>query len=428
MANVVSPSHSQPRPIAGHSLKLDSAIPALPHSVSTLRSGHLTLDTLSPVNQNGSFEFDRVIKAGEVLKRTRRTKSWKPIHIVLRPNLLSIYRDAQETKLRHQITLSDLTAVARQKDPKGKAQHVFGLFSPSRNFHLEARNDKDAQEWVELIRREARIDENEEEMTLASPGGARSTFHGFERHFNGNSAPRAIDQHHGYSSSDAELFPQSMSARKNNNNSKAAASFGGRRPSHTMDYSGPEGASYSDLSDSAGPTARMSALSLFHPNQQAAAASAAYQQANVVYGNTPPTASAAGNPTHASNADNQEARPSQAPPDAERVLCHGWVYLLKSISGMRQWKKLWMVLRPKSLALYKNEEEYSAVLVLPFSGIIDAVDIDPISHSKPYCLQILTEEKNYRMCAPDEDNLAKWLGAFKSLLVKRKEQRQKANG
>lgn len=38
------------------------------------RSGHLNLDTFSPVNQNGSFEFDRVLKSGYVHKRTRKTK------------------------------------------------------------------------------------------------------------------------------------------------------------------------------------------------------------------------------------------------------------------------------------------------------------------------------------------------------------------
>ena len=36
-------------------------------------------------------------------------------------------------------------------------------------------------------------------------------------------------------------------------------------------------------------------------------------------------------------------------------------------------------------------------------------------------MQIISEERNYRFCAPDEDSLARWLGAFKSLLAKRKE-------
>jgi len=71
-----------------------------------------------------------------------------------------------------------------------------------------------------------------------------------------------------------------------------------------------------------------------------------------------------------------------------------------------------------------SPQEYSATLILPFSGILDAVDIDPISKSKRYCMQLITEERNYRFCATNEDQLAKWLGSFKSLLVKRKE-RQK---
>jgi hypothetical protein len=39
-----------------------------------IRSGHLNLDTFSPVNQNGSFEFDRVLKTGTLQKRTKKTK------------------------------------------------------------------------------------------------------------------------------------------------------------------------------------------------------------------------------------------------------------------------------------------------------------------------------------------------------------------
>lgn len=34
----------------------------------------LAHDSFSPVNQNGSFEFDRVIKSGYVQKRTQKTK------------------------------------------------------------------------------------------------------------------------------------------------------------------------------------------------------------------------------------------------------------------------------------------------------------------------------------------------------------------
>ncbi|TKA81115.1 hypothetical protein B0A49_01768 [Cryomyces minteri] len=418
---------SQPRaipPSSGLVITLPQYLP--PHqSAHSLRNAHLTLDTFSPVNQNGSFEFDRVLKSGEVLKRTRKTKAWRTIYLVLRPNLLSIYKDKEETKLRHQINLSELTAVARQKDPKRKADHVFALFSPSRNFHLSATSDKEAQAWVELIRREARIDEGEEEMTLASPGGAASEYEGFGRHERMGIQETLAQQQHrlGYSSSDADPLPQPRVTSRVKENAPPSALHSARRASHTMDYSGAEHGSYSDFSDSAGPGgAAMSALSLNNPSVLSASISSPEKQhqqpqqpqqqtpsANPIYPKERPAL-----PRNAS----QQSIPH---PDSDRVIYHGWLFHLKSSRGVRRWKPLWAVLRSKALAFYKNEEEYSAVLIIPFPAVIDAVEVDPISKSKRFCMQVISEERNWRFCAPDEEGLAKWLGAFKSLLAKRKE-------
>ncbi len=66
-------------------------------------------------------------------------------------------------------------------------------------------------------------------------------------------------------------------------------------------------------------------------------------------------------------------------------------------------------------------QEYSPSLIIPISTVVNAVEIDPISKRKPFCMQIIGEEKSYRFCAADEDSLAKWLGAMKSILSKRKE-------
>lgn len=66
-------------------------------------------------------------------------------------------------------------------------------------------------------------------------------------------------------------------------------------------------------------------------------------------------------------------------------------------------------------------QEYSANLIIPFANILNAVEIDPMSKTKRFCMQIIAEERNYRFCAPDEENMTKCLGAFKSLLAKRKE-------
>jgi hypothetical protein len=35
-------------------------------------------------------------------------------------------------------------------------------------------------------------------------------------------------------------------------------------------------------------------------------------------------------------------------------------------------------------------------------------------------MQIITEERGWRFCAQDDDDLARWLGNIKSLLVKRR--------
>ena len=48
---------------------------AIPQPPASRTLQPLALDTyVSPVNQNGSFEFDRMIKTGYVQRRTQKTK------------------------------------------------------------------------------------------------------------------------------------------------------------------------------------------------------------------------------------------------------------------------------------------------------------------------------------------------------------------
>jgi hypothetical protein len=349
---------------------------------------------------------------------------------------LSIYKDENESKLRHQVQLSELTAVARQRDPKRKDKHVFGLFSPSRNFHLEAPSDKEAQEWVELIRLGAKLDMEEDEMTLASPGGGNSSYVGFERSIDAHISPFSEERNTaGYSSSDAEAFhhnpPMSSKTRRENRNSL----IGQRKASKASAgdyYSGIEHGSFSDFSDSGfAGAARMSALSLSHNDARPSTSGTMPPPAantHSVYGSRPSMGQRNASQLSNIGLSSPDDVRSKPPASDERVITHGWIQLLKSKSGVRQWKKVWMVLRPKALAMYKNEEEYSALIVLPFATIIDAVEIDPISRSKTACMQIISEEKNFRFCAYDEESLAKWLGAFKSLLEKRKATKAQALG
>lgn len=78
------------------------------------------------------------------------------------------------------------------------------------------------------------------------------------------------------------------------------------------------------------------------------------------------------------------------------------------------------MLRPKSLAFYKDDSEYSALKIVPMSQVFDAAEVDPMSRSKKFCMQIIAEEKTYRLCTPDEESLARWLGSLKSILAARR--------
>ncbi|EEP80213.1 predicted protein [Uncinocarpus reesii 1704] len=102
----------------------------------------------------------------------------------------------------------------------------------------------------------------------------------------------------------------------------------------------------------------------------------------------------------------------------ERVIFNGHLTWLKIKKGVRQWKNLWAVLRAEKLSLYKNDSEYSAVKIIPLDRVIDAADVDPISRSKVFCFQIITEETIYRFCAPDDEALNQWLGSLKSVLTR----------
>lgn len=273
---------------------------------------------------------------------------------------------------------------------------MFGLFSPSRNYHLEAQSRKDASEWVELIRKEARIEEEEEEMMLASPGGtAIITHNGFERSaFHQHEQRRLHDERVGSSS------PEPMSSDAFH---WTPAALGGankqRRTSHTIEYSGNELASHSDMSE---PEVIVSRGTSKSPLQEESLAV------------KPP----AERPMIQKNVSQMSGINIE---DPERVIWHGHLLLLKSTGGVKQWKDIWVVLRLKSLSVYKNDSEYSPLLIISLSSIINAVEIDPLSKTKRHCLQVITEEKSYKFCARDEDTLDKSLGALKSLLAKRKE-------
>ncbi|ATY62040.1 PH domain containing protein [Cordyceps militaris CM01] len=359
------------------------------------QNSRLDLDT-SLVSSNGCFEFDRVIKCGYVEKRTK-TKQWKPVYLVLRPGYLSMYKNEKETKLRYQIHLPDLNAVTFLKDPKQKRHNVFGLFSSSKNFHLQARSLQDAHEWVDLIRKDARLEEEEEEMLLARPLGRSLS----------PIAPYALPPN-GLTNIDEQInrMPEQFLSSSPETFGPPAPGFLGYGENSVIDSSGGEIASHSDMSDTDFQRIRGSSMeSQPFPGH--------IEVGSIPPGTRLPYRPAAQRSTSQVSVTNKEQ-------ELDRVVWQGWLWQLKSKGGVKQWKDMWGVLRRRNLILYKDESEYLAQWIVHLSIVVDVVDIDPLNKSKENCLQVITEEKSFKFCAHDEESLVQFIGALKSLIAKRR--------
>lgn len=354
-------------------------------------------DPFSPVNENGSFEFDRVLKTGRVCRRVKHKHvfraSWKPAYLVLRPNLLSVYKDEETTRLRVSVSLSEVTAVAPVKSPRSTRRHVFGVFTPSTNYRFEAPTERDAEEWITRIR--ASIPNDEHERALLGLTSKQET-PTINKQLVDDTTDHSDFDHPGRASS-----PEPRHA--------LPPRVGTQNLPYIQDYSGNELASHSELSDGPAPSRNRHLRSM--PSIHSLSLSAPEEKSSFLPSSLPSTIL----PRDTTKpADHGILR------DPERVICQGYLQGLRIQGTVRQWKRLWVVLRPKSLAFYKDDSEYSALKIVPMAQVFDAAEVDPMSRSKKFCMQIISEEKTYRLCAPEEESLARWLGSLKSILAARR--------
>jgi hypothetical protein len=259
---------------------------------------------------------------------------------VLRPNLLSVYKDEDEAILHLSITLSEVTAVAPVNSSRSTRDYVFGVFSPSKNHRFQAVSESDARDWIERIRSEVRVDEEEEyeEAILAESKQPNWRRRGITSEV-GDHLAMTASEHSDVDETDHDITSSSPELVR-------TSSFGvvGKQLPLAQDYSGNEVTEYSDLSDGPGGVFRQQQRSAtLLPAAEEWATSAASQQP--------------ADGTKRPSIVRDISRINDLGPlgDPERVICHGYLQCLRSKRGVRQWKKLWVVLRPISLALYKDE-------------------------------------------------------------------------
>ena len=319
-------------------------------------------------------------------------KQWKKFFLVLRPNLLSMYKNESEEKLLKQINLSDLTAAAFLKDPKGRREHMFGLFTPSHNYQFQANNEKEAREWVETIRNEARIDEEDEPIVFGSPPAAAPN------HL--ESQDESLNAENGISRQDHDRLASSSPEPAETPIPLASRPLAARGTSiHELDYSGQEHGSYSDFSDTAPSRLMATTTSASNPSIAAFSTHSEGTDRTIRPSKTQrnPSQVSALNadavknnsllPAVTTTATNVSTSPEQPAEDPERVIWQGYLLCLKSKGGVRQWKRLWVVLRPKHMAFYKNEEVGVSYPFIPPSCHKILTFLSGIFRPPPYPLQ-----------------------------------------
>lgn len=425
-----APASAPPRPISPQRTqsstprRINAPSQLLPVQITGVRSP-LNIGPLSPVDQNGSFLFDRVIKSGKVNRRVKKKgawrSSWKPAYLVLRPNLLSVYKDQDENELRASITLSDVTAVAVVKKPHH--EHVFGIFSPAKNHHFSGSSARETADWIALIRMESRT-EDQDDLQPPHAGFQQGDNQGYD-----TTDMSADEDPYRPGSPDAVHWPVMGQKPR----FAPQANSDPRRISGLAPYSGTEAftTSQSDFSDgfSSSVPGSKGYLSASAPNQPSLLSPIPDDMTS----NARPTFDRGASylsdtgtvsklPTN-SNPRWKPTRPAASSQDPSRVIRQGHVKLLKTVSGVKQWKSIWMVLRPQGLAVYKSNAEYTPVLIMPLYSMIEAAEIDMGRKHKQNCFQVICEEKTYRLQAERDDELESWLGALKSVLVKQEAER-----
>lgn len=220
--------------------------------------------------------------------------------------------------MRLSITLSEVTAVAAVRPPGSTREHVFGIFSPSKNYRFQASSEKDAEDWIGRIRAETPVDETEEAFLALTKNREKKTMSKLPMD---DTTDHSDIDHLGMANTSE--FGQTLSPNVQR-----------KRPPYVQDQSGNDVTSYSEWSDGPASSTRLRSAASFNN----LSASTKGDKQTTLPGGT---------------RQNSELGILR---DPERVVCNGYLQCLRIKGSVRQWKRLWVVVRPKSLAFYKDEQ------------------------------------------------------------------------
>ncbi|KAI7893429.1 uncharacterized protein EV154DRAFT_152232 [Mucor mucedo] len=315
------------------------------------------------------LQTEKVLKAGYLLKKGEKRRTWKKRWFVLRTTKLAMYKDKKEYKLLRIIDLHEIHKVVRVTS-KNKYKYVFAFVTAKRMYYVQANDQADMDDWFNLI-----TQAKQEQRLYDADDDTSSINH------------------------DQEFAKDVVTSYKSNHiiqNQRRQSSGGGTydfvsppdfHPTKPVDI--PKKSSSTPLSEYAiGHTYPLSPSS-DHTNQMSVIDGIASSEDDEEYG------------VDKANIQSEESR--------NRVLIEG--YLLK-LGRNKGWRKRWFVLRTDTLAYYEDDKEYSPHRIIPLHHIIDSLEIDPVSKSKQNCFKIIIPKRSYVLCASTENDMDSWLNAL----------------
>lgn len=379
------------------------------------------------------YFLDKHICNGWLYKRGKR-KTWKKRWFVLRDSQLTYYKDDKEYKPKDIISTSDIMAVAMLTDDN-KPNH-FAFFTPNKNYHLRAETIQEAESWVEKLKLAldrasqkalsssftrlnvldsvAENEHNGRNMIHVGPMEFRTsqTFNTFPNKPTVNLAKRhSINGPVGNLSGNIQRlkFPPIRPSFDSNNVSNSVDSNTTSLNAGSL-FSGKDAAQSSCTSDYGSPVNKKQADFGMQQRQPLPELS---QQPSI---NDEDDDSFIQPPTNSSTniSNNADINISNTIESVQNILETG--FLLRFKRRYKQWRNQYVILTNNKIEFYKNERSKTPLKMIPIEDLIDVVELDAISKSKQFCMQLITPEKRIKFCAPSEDELIRWLAAIKAII------------
>lgn len=345
-------------------------------------NSHSASHDLAP---NSLFIFTNMDKSGWLNVRNKRkvsvpsawsqqsflSQSWKKQWVVLRAEALSVYKDEREYEPVRVIPAEEIMSVALLDDLN------FAVFTSSINHHFKSDSKTDSESWVaqlkEVGKRAAEnvVDAQKRERAASKPHveipivvdtcfSPHSQLHSYSNHPHSPHLDTANHSHTEYSGDDVFSSQSEWDEDK------------------------------SPLSKS--PIGEFSQFYDLKPPR--------------ISTNSPPQSSGP-SPTS----------PTPPSPSKSSLIAEGPLLRLKK--RYNQWQRQYAVLTVDSLSFYKSQssanQHKKPIKTIPVDQLLDVVELDPLSKSKTFCMQLITPAKRIRFSLDSEIELTKWLVAIKSI-------------